>query len=95
MILISALVVAGRVAQYSSARQQRRLTISVVVSVELERHVTTGQRHQPVGLIPGDHRSVVADTDKRDVVAGLQRQRSLGRLHQLKRYHITAIEHVL
>jgi len=36
VVLVAALVVAGRVAHYAGARQQRRLTIGVIVAVELE-----------------------------------------------------------
>ena len=83
VVLVAALVVAGRVAQYTRPCHQSCLAVGVVVTVELERDVATGERHQSVGLIPRDDRRVVADTHERDVVAGLQCHRRPGRLHQL------------
>jgi len=87
VVLVAALVVAGRIAQHAGARQLRRLPVGVEVSVELERHVVTSAgapRHQSVRLVPRDHRRVVADTHERHVIAGLQRQRRLGWLDELQ-----------
>ena len=53
VVLVAALVVACSVAVHAGARQQRCLTVGVVVAVKLQRHVAAGQRHQSVGLVTG------------------------------------------